>query len=45
MIGLGSINGIERTFTSMAIIAPLYTKSGFLEVLVGTSDHSVLGLQ
>lgn len=34
--------GIDRTYTSMALIPPLLSRSGLLEVLVGTSDHSVL---
>jgi hypothetical protein len=34
--------GVERTYTAMAIIAPLSSRSGLLEVLLATSDHSVL---
>eukprot|EP01038_Epipyxis_sp_PR26KG_P015328 gene15328-20658_t len=34
--------GRERFFTSMAIVPPLLSRSGLLEVLVGTTDMSVL---
>jgi hypothetical protein len=36
--------GIERTYTSMAVIAPQLTRSRLLEVLLGTSDNSMLVL-
>jgi hypothetical protein len=32
----------NRVYTSMALIPPLLSRSGLLEVLVGTSDSSVL---
>lgn len=34
--------GKDRTYSSMAIIPPLISRSGLLEVLLGTSDSSVL---
>eukprot|EP01034_Spumella_vulgaris_P022472 gene22472-28600_t len=34
--------GPDRTYTCMAIVPPLLSHSGLLEVLVGTSDNSVL---
>ncbi len=34
--------GKDRNYTSMAIIPPLLSRSGLLEVLLGTSDQSVL---
>ena len=36
--------GFERSYTSMAVIPPQYTSSGLLEVILGTSDHSVVVL-
>ena len=36
--------GIERTYTSMTIIPPLLTRKGLLEVILGTSDNSILVL-
>lgn len=36
--------GIERTYTSMALIPPQLTRSRQLEVLLGTSDNSMLVL-
>lgn len=34
--------GPDRTYTSMAIVPPLLSRSGLLEILIGTSDNSVL---
>lgn len=36
--------GIDRAYTSMAIIPPQLASQGLLEVLLGTSDNSVLVL-
>jgi len=36
--------GIDRAYTSMAIIPPQLASKGLLEVLLGTSDNSVLVL-
>ena len=36
--------GIERAYTSMTIIPPQLASKGLLEVLLGTSDNSVLVL-
>jgi hypothetical protein len=36
--------GFERSYTSMAIIPPQLASKGLLEVILGTSDNSVLVL-
>lgn len=36
--------GFERSYTSMTIIPPQLTSKGLLEVLLGTSDNSILVL-